>query len=518
MGERIRVLVVEDREDDLELLLLALDRGGFEVQFELVETADAMRVALKNQHWDIVISDFTLPTFGAMEALAVLKESGQDLPFIVLSGTIGEEKAVDALRQGAHDFVVKQQLARLIPAVRRELREAEGRRRRRAAESELARSEALLRSILDTVPEGVLVADERGHFLVWNAAADAIIGKGPTSRTPREWPDEYATYLEDQVTPHPWAELPLVRAMRGESTDGHVVFLRGRGEAHGRLLSVNARPLYGAHGELYGGVSVLRDITLERAAHEQLMVSDRMASVGLLAAGVAHEINNPLSAVIANLDLLHETLVEAAPAPEQIQWSEVREQLSDAREAADRVRRIVKDLKVLSRSEEAKTVRVDVRELLDAALRMAWNEIRHRASVTRDYQPVPVVLANPSRLGQVFLNLVVNAAQAIRPGGADSNVIGVSTHTAEDGRAVIEVRDSGGGIPPEVLQRIFTPFFTTKPAGVGTGLGLSICHRIVTQLGGEIVIDSEVGLGSTFRVLLPSGGEGSAEPPERAPP
>jgi PAS domain S-box-containing protein len=519
VGERIRVLVVEDREDDLELLLLALDRGGFDVHYEHVETGDAMRTLLRNQNWDLVISDYSLPSFGAIQALTVLKESGQDLPFIVVSGTVGEENAVEALREGAHDFVVKQQYARLVPAVRRELREAEGRRRRRAAESELARSEALLRSILEAVPEGVLVADQRGQFLVWNAAADTIVGKGPTARPPRDWPDEYASYLEDQVTPHPWADLPLVRAMRGESTDGHVVSVRNRGDGSSRLLSVNARPLYDAHGVVYGGVSVLRDITLERAAQEQLMVSDRMASVGLLAAGVAHEINNPLSAVIANLDLLYETLVEGQPDPATLDWGELREQLSDAREAADRVRRIVKDLKVLSRSEEAKTSRVDVRELLDSALRMAWNEIRHRAAVTRDYQPVPVVDANPSRLGQVFLNLVVNAAQSIRPGRADINEIVVATGTDAQGRAVIEVRDSGGGIPPEVLERIFTPFFTTKPAGVGTGLGLSICHRIVTQLGGEIMVESEVGRGSTFRVVLPADVGGVVDAPEpEAPP
>ncbi len=511
VSERIRVLVVEDREEDLELLLFALRQGGFDVVHQRVETDDAMRDALQRRSWDIVISDFSLPTFGAMEALAVLKESGQDLPFIVLSGTIGEENAVDALRQGAHDFVSKLQLARLVPAIRRELREAEGRRRRRTAESELARSEALLRSILETVPEGVLVTDEHGRFLVWNAAADDIIGRGPSSRAPEQWPQEYGVFLEDRVTPHPWDTLALVRAIRGEAVDGNVSYLRRNGRP-GALISTNARPLRGDDGVTHGAVAVLRDITLERAAQEQLLVSDRMASIGLLAAGVAHEINNPLSAVIANLDLLHEALVESGTAPTERVPSELRDQLADAREAADRVRRIVKDLKVLSRSDDAKTSRVDVRELLDAALRMAHNEIRHRARVSRAYRPVSIVVANPSRLGQVFLNLVVNAAQAIRPGRADANQITVATDTAPDGRAVIEVRDTGGGMPAEVRQHIFTPFFTTKPVGVGTGLGLSICHRIVAELGGEIVVESELGVGSTFRVLLPADSALVADP------
>jgi signal transduction histidine kinase/DNA-binding response OmpR family regulator len=515
VGERIRVLVVEDLEDDLELLLLGLRHGGFDVTHERVVRADEMRAALRQRAWDIVISDFALPSFGALEALAVLKESGQDLPFIVLSGTIGEERAVEALRQGAHDFVVKQQLARLVPAVRRELREAEGRRRRRSAEAELARSEALLRSILDNVPEGVLVADEHGRFLVWNSAADELFGRGPSTRPPEEWPDEYGLMLEDQVTPHPWETQPLVRAIRGESVDGHVEFVRREGRA-GALVSCNARPLVDEQGAVHGGVALLRDITLERAAQEQLMLSDRMASVGLLAAGVAHEINNPLSAVIANLDLLHETISETGQL-DAMRWQELREQLSDAREAADRVRRIVKDLKVLSRSEEVKTSRVDVRELLDASLRMAHNEIRHRARITRSFRAVPVVEANPSRLGQVFLNLLINAAQAIRPGHADANHIVVATDTDERGRAVIEVRDTGAGMPLEVRQHIFTPFFTTKPIGVGTGLGLSICHRIVTQLGGEITVESEVGVGSTFRVALPADPSAVADPPTSMP-
>ncbi|HWB81588.1 MAG TPA: ATP-binding protein, partial [Nannocystaceae bacterium] len=221
----------------------------------------------------------------------------------------------------------------------------------------------------------------------------------------------------------------------------------------------------------------------------------------------------PLSAVIANLDLLHEALVDLPAENDLLRWQELREQLSDAREAADRVRRIVKDLKVLSRSEETKTSRVDVRELLDASLRMAHNEIRHRARVTRSFRAVPVVEANPSRLGQVFLNLLINASQAIRPGHADENHIVVATDTDAQGRAVIEVRDSGGGMTPEVRQQIFTPFFTTKPIGVGTGLGLSICHRIITQLGGEILVESEVGVGSTFRVVLPAEPGAVADPP-----
>jgi CheY-like chemotaxis protein len=185
--------------------------------------------------------------------------------------------------------------------------------------------------------------------------------------------------------------------------------------------------------------------------------------------------------------------------------NEVFDQLRDAREGADRLRHIVRDLKIFSRAaDEERRGPVNVTRILESSLRMAWNEIRHRARLVKDYEAVPPVEANDARLGQVFVNLIVNAAQAIQEGNADQNVIRVCTRVdAPSGRVVVEVRDSGAGIAPENLARIFDAFFTTKPVGVGTGLGLSICHRIVTGMGGEIQVQSQVGKGTLFRVLLP---------------
>jgi CheY-like chemotaxis protein/two-component sensor histidine kinase len=164
----------------------------------------------------------------------------------------------------------------------------------------------------------------------------------------------------------------------------------------------------------------------------------------------------------------------------------------------------VRDLKVFSRSgDEERRGPVDVQQVLESSLRMAWNEIRHRARLQRDYGQVPAAWGNESRLGQVFLNLLVNAAQALPEGRSEENEIRVSTR-AQDGQVVVEIADTGGGIPPEVLPHIFDPFFTTKPAGVGTGLGLAICHRIITGLGGTITLQSKIGEGTSFRVMLPT--------------
>jgi CheY-like chemotaxis protein/two-component sensor histidine kinase len=190
--------------------------------------------------------------------------------------------------------------------------------------------------------------------------------------------------------------------------------------------------------------------------------------------------------------------------------------LEIAREGAERVRAIVRDLKTFARGDDERRGPVDVRRVLDASINMAWNEIRHRARLVKEYDAVPTTSANEARLGQVFLNILVNAAQAMPVGSAADNTIRVRTTPGPGGTVVVEVSDTGPGIPREVLERIFDPFFTTKPIGVGTGLGLWICQGIITGLGGTIEATSPPGGGATFRVTLPAGGQGDHEPARRS--
>ena len=258
------------------------------------------------------------------------------------------------------------------------------------------------------------------------------------------------------------------------------------------------------NGKVTGAVLVSRDVSDKKQTEMHLMLSDRMASVGTLAAGVAHEINNPLASVIANLDMALQDLVvlaETAKLP-----PDLSDELKDARGAADRVREIVRDLKIFSRGDEDRHGPVDVEHVLESTLRMAWNELRHRAKVVKHYTKVPNVDAHESRLGQVFLNLIINAAHAIPPGNYDTNEIRISTSLDPHGRVVVDIADTGTGIPPEIRPRLFTPFFSTKPIGVGTGLGLAISHRIITQFGGTITFDTEVGKGTTFHISLKVAG------------
>ena len=252
-----------------------------------------------------------------------------------------------------------------------------------------------------------------------------------------------------------------------------------------------------------------------REAQAQLIAADRRTSVSTLAAGVAHEINNPLAYVTSNIHYLQRELPELrerltaghkpqSQAREDETWQEVADALAEAREGCSRVQHIVQSLKTFSRGDDDTRKAVDLSHTLEAAISMAANEVRNRARLVREYQPVPSVEANEVHLIQVFLNLLINAAHAIEPGAADQNEIRISTWRGEDRRVRVSITDTGSGMTPEVRGRLFTPFFTTKPVGVGTGLGLSVCQGIVTRLGGQIEVQSEQGHGSTFTVVLPS--------------
>jgi len=250
-------------------------------------------------------------------------------------------------------------------------------------------------------------------------------------------------------------------------------------------------------------IGAIMDITERRELQARLLLADRMASVGTLAAGVAHEINNPLAYVIANVDIAAQELRKRA-TPQLMRALDV---LAEAKDGAERVRRIVGDLKTFSRADDAVRERVDLRDVVDSSINLAMNEIRHRARLVRELNEVPRVDANAGRLGQVVVNLLVNAAQAIPEGEANKNEIRVRTRTDGSGRAVLEVEDTGPGMPPDIRARIFDPFYTTKPVGEGTGLGLTICHGIIAALGGSIEVESDVGTGALFRVVLPPARE-----------
>jgi signal transduction histidine kinase/CheY-like chemotaxis protein len=251
-----------------------------------------------------------------------------------------------------------------------------------------------------------------------------------------------------------------------------------------------------------------------RASNEKikqhLILADRLASVGTLAAGAAHEINNPLTAITGNLEIALEELAaitsektSTAPLPSG-RLRDLEDMIRRAYDGAERVQKIVSGLKSFSRAGQEARSAIALAPILELSITMAFHEIRERARVVKDYGPLPLVEAHEAQLGQLFINLLVNAAQSFPDGSVDSNEIHVITSTDAKGRAVVVVRDTGPGIPPHLIDRIFEPFFTTRDVGRGSGLGLSIAHNIVANIGGELTVESKEGEGATFRVVLPA--------------
>ncbi len=377
---------------------------------------------------------------------------------------------------------------------------------RKRAEEALRASEEKFRAAFEQAALGIALMDVEGRVLETNRAFRRILGS--------EREDPRGRRVADLMHPDEGAqERENVRALLGgEREAGEEAHRFRRNDGSSVETIVRARPIRGPAGELQYTLAVVEDVSDRKRMEAQLLLADRMASVGTLAAGVAHEINNPLAYIIANLDFAVEELHGSGASQDVVRA------LEEAKEGGARVREIVRDLKTFSRAQGGDRALVDVREVLRSAVSLAQNEIRHRARLELDLGEVPRVVGGEHRLGQVFLNLLINAAQAIPEGRADANLIRAATRTGEGGAAEIEVSDTGVGIKPEILGRIFDPFFTTKPVGVGTGLGLAICHGIVSDLGGEIRVRSQVGGGTTFTLTLPRAPASLAERPARPTP
>jgi PAS domain S-box-containing protein len=359
--------------------------------------------------------------------------------------------------------------------------------------AEARASDALVRSVLESSPNPIVMTDQEGivvfasHLPQGRPATD-ILGKAA-------W-----AYLQ------PDHQSVLRDALSRTITTGEVQTCETRGTS-GRVWQSHVGPR--REGDAIVGATVVAwDITSLRALEARLAIADRMAAIGTLAAAVAHEVNNPLTYLLVNL----EWVAKASSLDPT-----TREQCLAALEAAQRIRSVVSDVRLFSHVHEGRRVVVDVRDLLDSAVRLARSEIRWRARIVKRYEEVPAVLASEGRLSQVFLNLVVNAAQAIPEGDANAHEIVVSTRICPtSGRVLVEISDTGGGIPASLLPKIFDAFVTTKARGKGTGLGLYVSKEVVESLGGEIHVSSTPGTRTTFRVYLPAAEKGAS--PSPAPP
>jgi PAS domain S-box-containing protein len=516
MSRALRLLLVEDSEDDAALLARELRRAGYDLTLQRVDTRADLEQAL-HAPWDVIVSDYRMPTLDAPAAIALVRSRDLNTPCIIVSGTVGEEHAVVAMRSGAQDFVLKTNLSRLVPAIERELRDSEVRIKHARAEGTLRATEASFRAAFELIPDGILV-HRKGLVVHANGSAAALLGASdPEDLVGRVLVDLFVPSdqqtirdrMQESMTPAPLAEVTMI------GLDGRVVHV----ETSSMFVLFDGEPAF---------LNVVRDVSARRELVARTIHIDRMLAVGTLAAGVGHEINNPLAYVMANVDHAcsevkrlqqHlQALSQRAPAAGTVAAAllDVAAVLEEASEGTRRIRDIARDLNTFARNDDEQLELVDMRAAAESALRMAAAEIRHRARVVRHYEEVPPVRASASRVSQVLLNLVINAAHAIEKGAPDANEI--SVHIRHEGDAVVvEVRDTGCGIAPQHRERLFTPFFTTKPAGQGTGLGLSISRRIVRSIGGDIAVDSVLGQGTIVRVTIPAVGDSTAQKPSPSP-
>ena len=376
-----------------------------------------------------------------------------------------------------------------------------------AQSTELTRERLLIRA-LESASDLVAILDTGYRLQYVNRAFEELTGCRKEEVQGRSGLDEIRAELVDQ---------PLLAEIITVVSQGSVwagpITSRTK---DGRLLTqeVIISPIRDDAGEITNYVAVGRPVGEQKELTLKLMWAERLAAVGQLAAGVAHEINNPLAYILANVNFLSEEHEQLSPTVAPETASGIREALADLQQGVLRIRDIVKDLSAFSGYRDDDAVAVDVSQLIDSTLKLLLNEIKHRARLIRSYGDVPQIWGPRSRLVQVFFNLLLNSAQAIDVGEADKNEIRIATRTDATGCVVVTIVDTGSGIDPAALPRVFDPFFTTHTGGDRTGMGLAVCHTVVTSLGGSISISSEPGKGTTCTVTLPPS---KTEPKQTAP-
>jgi hypothetical protein len=490
---RLRILQVEDSECDAALIVRHMERAGYQVETRRVDDAAGMRRALAEADWDVVISDHQMGEFDAPGALAILQESGKDVPFLVVSGAIGEELAVAMMKSGAHDYLLKSDLARLAPAVEREIRDARTRRDRQLAEAELWESRDRLAMAISATDLGTFYCDLTTGKLVWSDAAKRQFGLAHTSEITWE-------KFIGSIHPEDRARIEAgVRNAQPALDDRRATEFRAVGIEDGveRWLNIWGHTFFGPDGRPVRHIGVSLDVTERKHLEEQFRQAQKLESVGRLAGGVAHDFNNLLTIITGYSEMaladisgqhpLHDAMLEIAEAAARASTL-TRQLLTFSRRQITEPRQIV--LNGLVRGFERMLARL-LGEEIELVLALGADESS--------------VMADPGQLEQVIMNLAVNAHDAMPHGGK----LVIETSMIEAGEqperwVALTVTDTGIGMTPEVKAHLFEPFFTTKGPGKGTGLGLSTVWGIVQQSGGTIRVEGEPGRGTSFKILLPA--------------
>jgi PAS domain S-box-containing protein len=477
----LRILHLEDNELDGELIRLSLEKGGLAASVTRVDTREAFVARLGDGAFDLIVSDFSLPGFDGLSALRLVRERDREVPFLFVSGTIGEEKAVAALRDGATDYILKDRLSRLPAAVRRCVAEREERLARRAAEDRIHEQAALL----DEAREAIVVHSLERQVTYWSRGAEALFG----------WTAEEARAgaARSVIPPESRAEVDaaIATVCSGDKWDGTLA-LRTR---DGRTLTVESHWTCLRHpdGRPRAILSINTDVTQARRLEAQLEQKQRLETIGMVAGGIAHDLNNVLAPIILGLGSLRRKIAD----------EHGQRLIATMDTTAQRGAEILQQVLSFARGTPRPLGPVDVGQIVRGMEQLLVATLSSRIELDIDIAPdLARPSADPAQLQQILLNLCVNARDAMPEGGRLSIVVanGGAAGLPLD-QVVIRVTDTGEGMPPEVQRRVFEPFYTTKAHG--TGIGLATVHAIVKRHGGTIEVDSEVGRGTEFRVSLP---------------
>ena len=511
-SQPLRLLLVEDNDDDALLVLRALRHAELQFTEQRVQTEAEFLTALEPAP-DFVISDHSLPSFSSTAALACLRMRAMDVPFIVVSGTIDEESAVGLLKAGAHDFVTKQNLARLGPAIRRELQEAQNRAERRKAERNLRIQRDFFRLVIDANPGLIFVKNADGVFTLANRAVgdllnvdvDHLVGK---TYQAVHTPDDAQVFLS--------AEREVIASGQDRIIAAEP-FTDARSGAV-RWFETHMVPLITPDGtvQVLGiGTEITQRRLAEdalRATEEQFRQAQKMEAVGQLAGGIAHDFNNLLTAILGYSYLLKD----------RVQDPDVVADLDEIQRAGERAESLTRQLLAFSRKQMLDPQILDLHDVVSGVekllRRVTGDSIQLEITTTGGLLSVR---ADRGQLEQVILNLSINARDAMLRGG--TLTIRTTNSKPPTGQKIppgapqqwvsLSVADTGIGMSREVQSRIFEPFFTTKAAGKGTGLGLSMVYGVVAQSGGVISVQSVEGAGSCFTISLPAADTGEALTP-----
>ncbi len=471
----LRILFLEDRVTDVLLIRHALKTAGISHEAHIVETETALKKALAQGKWDIVLSDYCMPELMAPDALRIVREFDENLPFILVSGSIGDETAVAMMKSGAQDYVLKENLVRLPTAVLRELSEAEGRRARKRAERALRLSEERFRRLSASSPVGIYEADVDGRVRycnprlqqMWRMSEAEIRERGWTERV---HPDDLPGLLTGWVEANKRG-VPFDLEYRLMLPDGELRWIHGRSEV-----------LRDATGEVSGAIGTVDDITERKKAEEAVRRTEKLAAVGQLASTIAHEINNPLEAV-TNLVYLAET--------DPTLGASSRRYLADAQQELHRVAQIVTQTLQFNRRRTERTA-ANLESIIDSALSLFGRRFEEQhIAVERDVSGSYDLLCYPSDLRQVFVNLIGNALDAMagRQGLLRIHLYRQARSSDGVARIRVSIADTGVGMDRAVMERVFDAFFTTK-GDKGSGLGLWVTGEIVKRHGGTIQLRS----------------------------